>query len=139
MYSLIDIKNLIAVTGYPVEFSDTKESNLQELNTLPIVYIGYSTITAKNSSNPESFSAFEQFGENLIQRIETQICCEVQDLPVIWRTVYKSLQGKNNIPLEQQFSALTYQKGGMVGLENSRLRWLDIWGVQFPSDAPFNF
>lgn len=139
MYDIADVITLIQTTGYTVELARAKEPVLSELNTLPIVYVGFRGIDSKNPTTPESFSNFEQNGENLIQTIDIQICCLVTDLPVIWRKIYKSLSGKSPTPVEEQFSSITYQQGGVLGLENSRLWWLDRWAVQFPSLNVFDF
>jgi len=139
MYDIADIITLMQTTGYTVERAKAKEPVLSELNTLPIAYVGFRGIDSNNPTTPESFSNYEQNGENLIQTFDVHICCESTDLPVIWRKIYKSLSGKNPIPAEAQFSSITYQQGGVIGIENARLWWLDRWAVQFPSLNVFNF
>jgi len=139
MYDIADVITLIQTTGYTVERAKAKEPILSELTSLPIVYVGFRGIDSRNPTTPESFSNYEQNGENLIQTFDVQIVCDEIQLPVIWRKVYKSLAGKSTQPLEEQFSALTYQKGGVLGLENGRMWHLDRWGVQFPSANPFIF
>jgi len=139
VYDIADIITLIEVTGYIVEPVKAKEPVLTELGKLPIIYVGYRGLDSKNPTTPESFSNYEQYAENLVQTIDVQICCLTQDLPTIWRSVYASLSGKSTQPPEEQYSSITYQKGGVIGIENDRLWWLDRWGVQFPSMNPFTF
>lgn len=139
MYDVADIITLLASTGYEIERAKAKEPTLSELTNLPIVYVGFRSLDSNNPTTPNSHSDFEQAGENLVQAFDLQICCEEENLPVIWRTIYKTLQGTNSQPLEQQFSSMTYQKGGVMGIENGRLWWLDRWAVQFPSFNTFDF
>lgn len=139
MYDIADIITLIQTTGYTVERAKAKEPVLSELTDLPIVYVGFRGIGAENPTTLEGVGAYNQNGENLTQSFEVQICCEEQELPVIWRAVFKSLVGKNTQPLEQEMSSITYGKGGVIGFENGRLWHLDRWYVDFPSMNVFNF
>lgn len=142
MYDIADLISLIDTgtpVGYTVEYARAKEPVLTELTNLPIIYVGYRTIVNENPSTVRGFNAFEQNGENLTQNFDLSICCELQDLPVVWRKVYASIQGKNTVPAEAQFSALAYQKGGIMGLDNFRVWWLDRIMVSFPSSNKFLF
>ena len=139
MYPLNEIKTLIETTGYSVILAKPHEPLLNTLMELPKIYIGYRSIDSRDPNKPEAFSNFEDAAENLTQLFEVQICCEVIDLHTIWRRVYFSLHGKNTQPLESEFSGITYQNGGLMGQENNRMWWVDLWGVQFPSSNIFVF
>ena len=136
MIELDWIKGLIAATGYTVEYARDKEPNIMELGALPIVFVGYSSIDATNSNAPIAYDLFNNHGEDLIQTFDILIACETVNLPVVWRNVYTSLIGKHptlGYSSTASTSGLTYSQGGVMGLSNGKLWWIDKYKVGFPT------
>jgi hypothetical protein len=134
---MIDVQVLItklkAETNYTVELARVREPELQEVVDLPIIYIGYASIDSKNPSAPIEHTLFNTHGENLVQSFDIQIVCKSSDLPTIWKTIYTKLITWNPEPLEQYHSGFTYSQGGVMGLANGNLWWLDRWKIGFPT------
>ena len=126
------IKAFPACATYSVQHSRIKEPQLAELTTLPIIFVAYHTVNSKNPSTPLAADLFNQHGEDLTQVFEIQIACETVNFDTIWKNVYKSLIGWHPDVLEMQHTGMTYIQGGVMGLENGRLWWLDRWGINFP-------
>lgn len=133
MIDIALLKTQLETAGYPVQYSRSKEPVLQELTDLPIIYLGYSTIDSKHPSSPIEYSLLNQHGEDLVQSFSIQIVCEQTMLSTIWKTIHPVLIGWNPNPNEAYRSGLTYSQGGVVGIENSRIWWVDIWRLGFPT------
>lgn len=134
MYDINDLIPLLTPLGYTVELAQQREPNLTDLEDLPVLYLGYRAI---DSTATKGYNNYQQGGEDLTQIFEVHICCEATHLPTIWRRVHKALLGKSTQTAEEQFTSITYEKGGVIGIENGRLWWLDRWMVQFPSFNTF--
>ena len=134
---MIDVSAIITKlqtdTAYTVSLPRTREFDLQELYELPLIYVGYSAIDSKHPTSPIEYDLFNQHGEDLVQTFDVQIVCRVTELTTIWKNVYTSLIGFNPSPNEEIRSGLTYGQGGVMGLANSNLWWLDRWRLGFPT------
>jgi len=124
------ISHITATTGYPTEFAREKEPMLSEVTQLPSVTVGYFQLNQKDitgSGNLLTGSNFQITAE-LIQEIEVQIICTPATLHLVQRIVYDAcVQWMPNPNTAQAYSGLTYKVGGVVGLDNGRLHWLDRW------------
>jgi hypothetical protein len=127
------IEKLQNDTIYTIELSRDKEPNLQDLEELPIIYVGYASIDAKNPHAPIESSFFNLHGEDLVQAFDIMTVCEAENLPEIWKNIYTSLIGFNPVPGEEYRSGLTYAQGGVIGLSNGKIWWLDRWKIGFPT------
>lgn len=126
------IKTFPACATYTVELARTKEPVLSEFTTLPIIYCGYHTIDSENPTTPQAADLFNQHGEDLTQTFVIQIVSTITNFDTVWKNVYQSLIGWHPDLIEKQHTGFTYQQGGMMGLENGRLWWLDRWSIGFP-------
>ena len=136
MIELSWIKGLIETTGYDVQYARDKEPNIQELTALPTVFVGYSSIDATNPNAPIAYDLFNAHGEDLVQTFDVLIACETANLPVVWRNVYTSLIGKHptlSLSSTASTSGLTYGQGGVIGLSNGKLWWIDRYRIGFPT------
>ena len=133
---MIDVQVLVdklqTDTSYTIELAKAKEPDLQEAVTLPILYIGYMDINSKHPHMPQELTMLHSHGEDLVQSFDIQIVCKAVDLPTIWKTIYSSLIGYNPSPNEIMHSAFTYSQGGVMGLANGNLWWVDRWRIGFP-------
>lgn len=130
------LDRLQASTTYTVELVRAREPNLPELTSLPIIYVGYSTIDSKNPSAPIEYDLFNQYGEDLVQSFDIQIVCTASELSTIWKKVYTALIGYTPTFSQSSgasVSGLTYAQGGVMGIVNDRLYWLDRWRIGFPT------
>lgn len=127
------INKLHVDTGYKVEHARIKEPDLTEFVDLPVIYVGYATIDSKNPTSPIEHSFFNLHGEDLVQGFDVQIVCDIDSLATIWKNCYTSLIGFNPIPGEEYRSGFTYSQGGMIGISNGRIWWLDRWKIGFPT------
>jgi hypothetical protein len=137
---MIDIQQVIdriktqpSSSSYTVEHVRVKEPILTDLTSLPIIYVGYFAVDAKNPTVPIEHDLFNQHGEDLVQTVEVQIVCEEINFSTVWKNIYKSLIGWHPNILELTHTGLTYSQGGVMGIENGRLWWLDRWKVGFPT------
>lgn len=127
------IEKLQNDTVYTIEVSRDKEPNIQEIEELPVIFVGYATIDSKNPNAPIETSYFNMHGEDLVQSFDLITVAEPANMSEIWRTCYKSLIGWNPVPEEKDRSGLTYAQGGIIGLSNGKIWWLDRWKVGFPT------
>lgn len=118
---------------YPIFRSKIKQIVLEELENLPIIYAGIYSIDSKNPTIPIEHDLFNQHGEDLVQTFEIQIYCLEEQFEAIWKDIYKSIIGWHPDIQEFQHTGFTYAQGGVMGLENGRLFWLDRWRVGFPT------
>ena len=119
-------------TSYTVTHTRLKEPDLAETSDLPTIYIGYGTIDSKNPNGAIEYDIYSMNGEDLVQSFDIQIVCKQKDLVTIWKTIYKVLIGWNPVLLEGNYSGLTYAQGGVIGISNDNLWWLDRWRIGFP-------
>lgn len=134
---MIDVNILIsklqAETTYTVELARVREPELQEITDLPIIYIGYATVDSKNPTSPIEHDLYNLHGEDLVQSFDIQIVCRAENLPTIWKNIYSKLIGYNPTPNENMHSGFTYSQGGVMGLANGNLWWIDRWKIGFPT------
>lgn len=121
------------ISKYKIELSSIKQPTLQAQGEPPIIYVGYYAIDSKNPTIPIEHDLFNQHGEDLVQTFEIQIDCMIEDFEKVWKDIYKSIIGWTPDIQERQHTGFTYAQGGVMGLENSRLWWLDRWKVGFPT------
>lgn len=133
MITLDILKTKLLTTGYEVQFARDREVDLQEQVDLPIIYIGYASIDSKNPTSPVEHDFLNLHGEDLVQSFHIQIVCAANQLATIWKSLHSTLVGWNPTPGEQYHSGFTYSQGGMMGLSNSKLWWLDVWKIGFPT------
>ena len=134
MITLDTIKTrLEAQTTYPIAFARDREIDLQEQIDLPVIYIGYSTIDSKNPTSPVEHDFLNLHGEDLVQSFLIQTVATQATFPTIWKAVYTALVGWNPTPGEANHSGFTYSQGGLQGLSNSKLWWIDLWRLGFPT------
>jgi hypothetical protein len=137
---MIDISTLITrlqtTTTYTITNARAKEPDLTDAVNLPIIYIGYSTVISKNPTASIEHDIFNMNGEDLVQGFDIQIVCKQTDLVTIWKNVYKNLIGYNPLAIEYNHSGLTYVQGGVIGVSNDNLWWLDRWHLGFPTVTP---
>lgn len=126
------VTRLQTQTPYQIELAKSKEPSLIELSNLPVIFIGYGGVEAKNPRSPIEFDLFNLHGEDLVQTFDIQIVCEAANLSTIWKTIYPKLIGWNPVLAEANYSGLTYSHGGVIGMDNSRLWWIDKWKIGFP-------
>lgn len=103
------------------------------LTKTPVVFIGHTAIDSENPTTPGGMDLYDQAGEDLIQSFDFHLNCMEPDLKLLWRALHTAMIGKNTQPLEEQFSGFTYKQGGMIGIDNGRIWWLDRWQIAFPT------
>jgi hypothetical protein len=136
MITLDWVKGLLETTGYSIEYTRDKEPNTQELLSLPVVYVGYASLDSTNPNAPIAYDLFNLHGEDLVQSFDVLTVCEVENLHTVWRKLYSSLIGKHptlSLSSTASTSGLTYAQGGVIGLSNGKLWWLDRWKIGFPT------
>ena len=132
----IIITKLQADTAYTIEPAREKEPNLQDLSELPIIFVGYASIDSKNPNAPIEHDIYNTYGEDLVQSFDIFTVCTIAELPVIWKTIYKSLIGYTptlSISGTAATSGFTYAQGGLIGLSNGKLWHIDRWRIGFPT------
>lgn len=131
------IEKLITDTGYDVSFARAKEPSFANENDPPRLFVGYHAILSLGHlGEGESPDPYMAFAEDLSQSFQTQILCSVADLPVTWHNVYNSLHGWMPLTVEKEYSGIFYSNGGVMGLNNGRIWWLDNWRMDFPRANP---
>lgn len=134
MFDLTDIiTRLQTETLYTIERAKVKEPSLVATNILPIVYVGFQSLDSENPSLAISTDLYDEHGIDLVQTFSIQINCLETNLSTIHRIIYKALIGWNPRPLEEQFSGFSYKQGGVIGLDNGRMWWIDLYTIGFPS------
>ena len=133
MFDLTELITLLETgTPYTIKRAKVKQPALAEEQNMPIVYVGFSTLDSSAPTTPHAMERYAENGEDLVQGFDIQIICLEEDLVATWRTVYKAWIGKNPNPLEEAFSGFTYQQGGVLGIDNGRICWLDKVSIGFP-------
>ena len=127
------IDKINSETSYIAQWAKAKEPIEISEQELPKIYVGYANIDSINPTNPKTYDEFELHGEDLTQYFDIQINCKIEDLPTIWQTVYDLFVGENPVPTEKNYSGLTYSQGGVMGLENKTIWWVDRWKISFPT------
>ena len=138
--SQILIDRISSQTGYAVEAARSTEPNLQDIATLPIIYVGYFSIDSKNPSAPIEYDLYNDYGEDLVQTFDVQIVCAFLDLPTIWKKVYSSLIGYTpTVTLSSTASAsgFTFAQGA-TQQSNGKVWDVSRWKIGFPT-ANVNF
>lgn len=135
--SVITIANAGVFTKKPIiskaKSKDPIETDTPLLTKTPVIFIGHTAIDSENPTTPGSLDIYNQAGEDLIQSFDFHLNCMEPDLQLLWRELHKAMIGKNVQPLEEQFSGFTYKQGGMLGIDNGRIWWLDRWQIAFPT------
>ena len=118
---------------YTIRPAREKQIVLSELSELPIIYVGYATIDSKDPTTPTATGYFEFHGEDLIQSFDIHICTTVTNFRTVWINTFKALVGYNPNTLAKNTSGLTYAQGGLMGLEDAKMWWMDRWRINFPT------
>lgn len=133
---MIDVQTVIdyltANTSYNIKVATDVLPNIQEVAALPEVYVGYSTIKAKDLHRPLELNVLNSNGENLVQSFEIHIVCPVAMFHSVWITVFKTLVTWNPEPTERMHTGFTYTEGGKMG-SNVRFWHVDVYAVGFPT------
>ena len=124
------------VPTYTIAKARSKEPDLAETAALPIIYVGYGTIDSKNPNQPIELDTYSMNGEDLVQSFDIQIVCKEIDLKTIWTATFKALIGWNPVTVEQMHSSMTYSQGGVIGISNDNIWWLDRYRIGFPTTIP---
>jgi hypothetical protein len=120
-------------TGYDCDWAKAKEPSLLNDIDPPRVFIGYHSITALGHlGQGEAPDPYMYFAEDLSQMFTTQITCAISLLPTAWHKVHNSLSGWIALPAEKEFTGIYHSDGGVMGLDNGRIWWLDNWRLDFP-------
>ena len=140
---MIDLQYVIDIlannTSYVIEKARQQQPDLQEILNLPVIYVGYSEI---KNSNPESILSYDilnQHGENLTQTFDISICSTLEDLSIVWKTIYSTFMNENEDILADGISGIgstssfSYLQGAVMGLSNSKIWHLDRWAINFPT------
>ena len=135
MYDIASIiTHLQNNTNYTINQAKTKEPVLSSIESLPIIYVGYGSLDSRNPTTPVRSDIIAEHGEDLTQSFELQINCMVEDLHTVHSVVFRQLIGKNfSSEYADQQSGFAYKQGGVIGLENGRIWWLDIWHLAYPT------
>lgn len=134
---MYDLDKVISYLNNNVPYTITRSKSSVPLavniEDLPQISVGYFKLTSPRGTTEESREIVAQAGENITQSFHVTIHCKVENLPTIWRTLHTALIGYNPQPLEEQFSSFGYGLGGIVGLENGKIVWVDRWDLDFPT------
>ena len=106
---------------------------LSDLSELPLIYVGYATIDSMDANTPTATGYFLHHGEDLIQSFDVHICCETSFFRTVWINVYRELIGYNPNEPAKNTAGLSYSQGGMMGLEDNKMWWMDRWRINFPT------
>lgn len=126
-------------TSYTIEYAKDKEPNIQELTALPIVTVGYAGLDSKSPNLPIEHDIYNLHGENLVQSFDIISICDStkpDTLAAMVRNIHGALVGYTptvSIASLQGVSGLTYSQGGVIGLVNSKIIWLDRYKIGFPT------
>lgn len=120
-------------TNYLVEYGRAREEVLQDLINLPILYINYASVESKSPNAAVEASAYNLNGEDLVQFIDVEICTEIENLAVNFLIVNKALSGWTPIEHELDHIAFSLAQGGVIGTDNTRIRWLSRYRTGFPT------
>lgn len=135
MINIADIiARLQAQTGFIVSYARAKEPSLQDVTT-PLLYVGYGSIQTELASKTMDFNAYNFAGEGLLQVIEIQTVCAVSEFYNTFRIVYKALNGFNPVIGEASRTALSYEQGGVMGIDNGNLWHLDRYRIGFSTQS----
>lgn len=131
---MIDIALVItriqSITGYPTEAARFREPVLVEgISTR--IYVGYGTLKSEIAGSDLDYNAFNLHGEGMMQTIDVQITCPVGQFYTVFKKVYKALNGWNPIESELIRTALAYEQGGVMGLDNGNIWHLDRYRIGF--------
>lgn len=124
---------LEAETTYTVEYGRQREIVLQDLTTLPILYINYATVESKSPNAAVEASLYNLYGEDLVQFIDIEICTDIANLHTNFLAVNKALSGWIPIANEKDHIAFSFAQGGVIGEDNTRIRWLSRYRTGFPT------
>lgn len=127
------ITRLDAQLSYTIRPAREKQIVLSELTELPIIYVGYATIDSMDANTPTATGYFLHHGEDLIQSFDIHICTTVANFRTVWINTYRALIGYNPNTLAKNTSGLSYSQGGLMGLEDSKMWWMDRWRINFPT------
>lgn len=134
------IDRISSQTNYDVERARSIEPNLQDIATLPVVYVGYFSIDARSPSAPIAYDLYDLYGEDLVQTFDIQIVCTITDLPTIWKAVYSSLIGYTPTSTTSSLastSGFTFAQGA-TQQSNGKVWDVSRWKIGFPT-ANVNF
>ena len=136
MINIADIiSRLQTTTSFNVDYARAKEPSLQDV-TIPLIYVGYGSIRTELADKVMDFNEFNFAGEGMLQVIEIQIVCSITSFYDTFRTVYKALNGFNPVGGgEEQRTALSYEQGGVMGIDNGNLWHLDRYRIGFSTQS----
>jgi hypothetical protein len=116
-----------------VSFAKAKEVELGSITDPVKVYVGYHSVEADGSlGDGETPDPYQAHAEDLIQFTIIQFDCPVAEVSTVWRTIYAACATWTPIPEEANFSNFMHSGGGVMGLKDGRIWWLDKWRLSFP-------
>lgn len=135
MYDIADIiSQLQTATTYTIKRAKSKEPITFTEGDLPIIYVGFRSLDSESPTTPISQDLYDEHGTDLVQTFDIHINCMEENLPTIHRALYAALVGKNFGPSgSDQQSGFAYKQGGVIGLENGTIWWIDVWHIGYPS------
>jgi hypothetical protein len=137
MYNLQNLINhLNTELTYPVSFCRVIQPALAPD---PKIYVGYKAVEAEPGGalgEGQTEDYYIQFSENLSQYFQVQLTCSVSTFHSVWEEVYEKTAGW--VPLEQEkdYSSVMHSGGGIMGLDNGNIWWVDTWRTDFPRANP---
>lgn len=106
---------------------------LLALTGLPLIYVGaHAIISIPAQGSDAAIESYEQALQEFGFIFETQIVCEREDLATVWTSLKDALIDWYPVPNDKNYSGVSHFEGGIMGMENTRLWWLDRWKINFP-------
>jgi len=131
------IAKLLVDTGYDTDWAKAKEPSLANDIDPPRLFVGYHSITALGHlGEGHAPDKYMEFAEDLSQMFTTQFTCAVGSVPTVWHAVRNSIAGWAPLPAEKEYTGIYHSGGGVMGLDNGRIWWLDNWRIDFPRANP---
>jgi len=131
------ITKLQTDTTYACSWAKAKEPSLLNDTDPPRIFVGYHSINALGHlGEGHTPDYYEAFSEDLSQGFQTQFTCAVNLVPTVWHAVYNSCSGWVPLEPEKEYTGIYHSGGGVMGLDNGRIWWLDNWRMDFPRANP---
>ena len=136
LQSLID--HLVSDTGYDTAFARAKEMNLEGLDQIIKVKVGYHSVDSDGVlGDGETPDPYQYFAEDLSFSCIVQFTCGVAEFHTVWQSIYDSCSGWIPLDAEKDISGFMYSGGGAMGLKDGRIWWMDRWRIDFPRVSNF--
>jgi hypothetical protein len=128
------IDRLISELGYTVLQAPALDSNQQDINSLPTLYVGYVSIH-RIPQVPIDMDYFNQHGEDIIQVFEVKIVTDMDNLIDVWRKTYTAINGYT--PILSNTSTASVSGFAFISSDtveaNDKVIDVSRWAIGFPS------